>query len=310
MSSSRLGLAFVVSLAAGSLLIPGALQGQANQPNPPPAEQNQNPYPPGPPPQDPYRGYGSDYPAVEVQAVPIARAQSVRARLERDLIQTNLHRWIDRSWDDFLHSKEYQELAATEKRALEAYHKERDRVLKSLADDSNYQTLKSMIGDLSQKLDDERYSTDRISSADAIENMMAIATVKLGYAATASAMETAAMNADGAVQDARNKLIEASAKARDSRKGFDRQVRRDPEFLARRGRMEEANIDYVVASAFLESAIIARTIALDYAYYVHWWDQYKYSGMSGYGYPYYGNGYGYPYYTTGYTYYGSYMRRY
>ena len=85
-----------------------------------------------------------------------------------------------------------------------------------------------------------------------------------------------------------------------------RRIRRDPEFVAARANWEHARINKTVASAFLESTINARTIALDYAYWVHRWDQYKYS-TGYYSYPYY-NDYNYGGGRAFFT--GGYMRRY
>ena len=249
---------------------------------------------------DPYHGYASnDYPAEEVRAVPPARANAVRARLEHERAQTDLYRWIDRSWDDFRSSREYLDNAANERKAQENYNRERDRVLRKLNDDSNYRTLKDLIADISTQMEHARpHSVSAAMNGDAMENMLAMATVKLGYLSQLSAMESAAMNADRAVQDSRTALLDAGNRSRDLRRTFDRRLRRDENFLAARTRIDDLRINRVVAATFLESAINARCIALDYAYYVHRWDQYKYSNYGMYG------DYGYG------SYYGAYNRRY
>jgi hypothetical protein len=252
---------------------------------------------------DAYRGYSNDYPAEEVRAVPGARAQAVRARLEHERAQTDLHRWIDRSWDDFVNSKDYLDTTANERQRQEAYNRERDRVIKRLQDDSNYRALRDLIADISAKMERERPRSSSMAAVntDAMEDMLALATVKLGYMSQLSAMESAALSADRGVQDARTALLESGARSRELRRGFERRIRRDENFLANRGRIDDLRINKIVASAFLESAINARNIALDYAYYVHRWDQYKYSQYGIYSYP-YGSGYS--------PYYGAYMRRY
>jgi len=253
---------------------------------------------------DAYHGYsGNDYPAEEVRAVPGARAQAVRARLEHERAQSDLHRWIDRSWDDFTNSRDYLDTTANERKAQDAYNRERERVLRKLQDDSNYRTLKDLIADLSAKMERERpRSISAATNSDSIEDMLAMATVKLGYLSQLSAMESAALNADRAVHDSRTALLDAGTRSREMRRTFDRKIRRDPDFLANRGRIDDLRINRVVAGAFLESAINARNIALDYAYYVHRWDQYKYSQYGIYSDP-YGGGYS-QYYG------GGYMRRY
>lgn len=201
-----------------------------------------------------------------------------------------------------MNSKDYLDTTANERKQQEAYNRQRDRVLKKLQDDSNYRTLKELIADLSAKMERERPRSISNANADYVENVLAMATVKLGYLSQLSAMETAALSADKGVQDARNALVDSGARGRELRRSFDRKVRRDENFLANRGRIDDLRINKIVASAFLESAINARDIALDYAYYVHRWDQYKYSQYGIYSNPYNYGGYS--------PYYGSYMRRY
>ena len=74
--------------------------------------------------------------------------------------------------------------------------------------------------------------------------------------------------------------------------------------------VDEAKINRVVSATYLEGVINSPCIALDYAYWVHRWDQYRYTSGEAYLYP-YGYGYGYGnngYYPAGFT--GGYMRRY
>ena len=248
---------------------------------------------------DGQRGY-SDYPAAEVQVVPVARAQAARARAEFDLAQLQVHRWIDSQWDGFMSSREYRDAADAERRAYENYQRERDRVLRRLSDDSTYRAMVDLITDLRERIERER--NGRNASEDEMEQTLALATLKLGYASTVSAMEAAALSADNGVQDARNRLVEAGSRVRDMRGNFARTVRTDPQFMARRENADQLRIERVVTDAFLRGAINAREIALDYAYYLHRWDQYRYSGLYG--------SYVYPYYDVGYGYGGTYMRRY
>jgi hypothetical protein len=282
-------------LAAAALSLSLAASGWTAQPTQPSDRDDNGAPPAGAMAGDPYHGYsGNDYPAEEVRAVPPARANAVRARLEHERAQSDLYRWIDRNWDDFMNSREYLDTSANERKAQDGYNRERDRVLKNLNGDSNYRTLKELIADISAKMERERpRSMNAAMNGDAMEDMLAMATVKLGYLSQLSAMETAAMSADKGVQDARNSLLDASNRSREMRKTFDRRLRRDENFLAARTRIDDLRINKIVAATFLESAINARCIALDYAYYVHRWDQYKYSNYGIYG-----------------DYYGSYYRRY
>lgn len=263
---------------------------------------------------DPYRGYVTDYPATEIQAVPVSRAEAVRARAEYNLTQDRLHRWIDRSWDDFENSREFVDASNAEKTAAANYERERKRVVDRLMQDSGYRALIDLVAEMRGKIDQNRPRGVK-ATFDETENSLAMATLKLGYASTATAMEAAALAADQGVQDARTKLMDAAAKTRDMRRDFDRRVRRDPQFLASQATLDQARVNRVVSGAFLESAINAREIALDYSYYLHRWDQYKYSVYGVYGYPGYGNygNYGrggYPPVLPVDYYSGPYMRRY
>src|SRR4051812_16714233 len=133
MRSSRIGLVLPALVTIGCFTFAIAVARAQTQPAPQAQAPNyqappgmQQPMTPPPPMQngggdDAYRGYngnnngyGNDFPSSEVNIVPGARANAVRARLEMEQIQTNMHRWIDRSWDDFMHSREYADASAAE----------------------------------------------------------------------------------------------------------------------------------------------------------------------------------------------------
>jgi hypothetical protein len=284
MNGMRFRLLSIVLVSSALLLIGSSAFAQATQP----ADANGG-----------FNGYApnsySSYPAAEVQAVPVARAQAARARAEMDLAQRNLWRWIDRSWDDFEHSPEYLDASNAEKRAYEDYQRERNRVLSRLSNDSTYVAMIDLIGELREKLDRERPRT-MVSTTYQIEEMLATATIKLGYASTVSAMEAAALQADQGFQDARQRLVNAGTRAREMREKFGRGVRRDPQFLAQRDMVDQLRVARIVSDNFLEGAINARAIALDYAFWVDRFIYYRYSQYGIYGYPYgYDSYFGGPY---------------
>jgi len=248
---------------------------------------------------DPYRGYVTDFPSNEVDVVPMARAQSARFRAEHDLAMRQLHRWIDTQWDDFTHSREYLDAANAERKAADDYARERDRVIKKLSNDSNYRTLVDLINDLNSQIQ-QQHPRSAKPSMEEIDGVVAVATVKMGYASTLSAMEAAALAADNAVQDARNRLMDSANRSRDMRDRFSRTVRHDPDFVTGRGRIDGLMVERIVADNFLDGAINARNIALHYAYYLHRWQPY---GLNG-GYPFGAYGYGYNNYGFGYAGYG------
>ena len=159
----------------------------------------------------------------------------VRYWLEQELLQSNMHRWIERSWDDFTHNRDYTDAGAAEKKAQDEYARERDRVIKRLQQDSNYRALSDLVTDVSDRIECKRSHGDP-SSVSSTDTMMGSATLKLGYTSQLSAMESAALNADNGVKDALHRLQDAASRTRDMRHGFDREVRRSPDFLAWRVR--------------------------------------------------------------------------
>jgi hypothetical protein len=237
-----------------------------------------------------YSGYGSGYPAPEVEAVPMAYARSVNLRAEQDQMLSELHLTVDRLREDFNYSPEMIAATREQDAAFLAYDDARRKVLESLSSDPNYRALISLVVSLKQKLEDERPGPK--PTPEDLERVLATATLKLSYASAASAMEVAALSADDNVMQTHARLILAGNKVGQMRQDFERQIRRDPEFLAARRNLDEARIARLTADAFLSGAVDAREVAMDYAYYLHRFDQYSYTPV-GYGYPQYPYGYGY-----------------
>jgi hypothetical protein len=242
-----------------------------------------------------YHDYGSGYPAPEVQTVPMAYAHTVTARAEQDQMLTDLHTTVDRIREDFNYSPDMIAAIRGQDAAYLAYDDARRRVLENLSTDPTYRAMISLVVSLKHKLEDERPGV-KPTEAD-LERILATATLKLSYASAASAMEVAALSADSDVMQTRARLITAGDKVGQMRTDFDRQVRRNPEFLAARRNLDEARIARLTAEAFLDGALDARSVALDYAYYLHRFDQYSYAPVvpTAYGYSPYPYGYGYGY---------------
>jgi len=243
---------------------------------------------------DPYRGYASGYPAPEVQALPIAYARAVSTRAQQDVMLAELHSTVDRIREDFNYSPEM--IAATREQysAFDAYDEARRKVLEKLSGDPTYRAMISLVVTLKHKLEDERPGPK--PSEEDLERVLATATLKLSYASSASAMEVASLSADADVMQTHARLMEAAAKVNTMRADFERQIHRNPDFLAARRNLDDARIARLTAEAFLDGAIDARSTAMDYAYYLHRFDQYSYTpsaiGYAPYPYAYgYGNGY-------------------
>jgi len=242
------------------------------------------------------RSYVTDYPAEEVQAVPVAKAREVGAQWRMRQIQSDLYRTVDLLREDFQYSPELKAASDDEKLAYGNYINAKQQVLKRLQQDTTYRTMLSLSADLKKKIDDQRAPSDRPPTREEMERLMATASLRMSYASSASEMEAAAFEADGNVQDAKRKLVAAGDKVVAMRAAFDRKVRRDPEFASARKAFDEAELNYVVAAAFRESAVEAANIALRFAYYLHEGDLYNNHngyvfGGGGYGYPYYGGTY-------------------
>jgi hypothetical protein len=247
-----------------------------------------------------YRGYAADYPAPEVQAIPMAFAHTVTARAEQDLMQDDLRSTVDRLREDFNYSPAM--LAATKEQgqAFDAYDQARRSVLEKLSQDPTYRAMISLVVSLKEQLDADRPGPKATEAQ--LERVLATATLKLSYASSASAMEVAALAADADVMQTHARLLEAADKVAAMRTDFERSIRRSPEFLAARRNLDEARIARLTAEAFLDGAIDARGVALDYAYYLHRFDQSSYAQSAvsyapypfvyGYGNGVYGNGIG------------------
>lgn len=223
----------------------------------------------------------NDYPAAEVQAVPPARARAAAAREAMYNAQSAVHRVVDQLKEDFEYSAELSNALRSEKQAYERFTTSRDRVLRHVASQAEHRTLKNLCKDLNDRL----FNLKSKSAANKAE-IIATAQLKLAYATKISDMESDALLADSAAQDAKTQLVSASAKVTDLRAAFRRSVKRDQTFVAARKEMDEAKVVKAGATAFLDGAVEARNIAMTYAYSLHRRDPYTYRYAGSYGYPY------------------------
>ena len=222
------------------------------------------------------RNSQSDYPAAEVQTVPIAMARAATARAVQDQVLNDLHVTVDHLWEDFDYSSSMVAVRKDVDSAYLEYDDARRKALETLSGDPTYRAMVSLVATLKNKLDGERPMAKKPLPED-LERVLATATLKLSYASSASAMEAAALAADDRVQQTRARLVTAGQKAATMREEFARTVRRSSEFLAARRSFDDSRIANITADAFLCGAIDARDYALNYAYYIHRFDQYSYS---------------------------------
>lgn len=239
----------------------------------------------------------TDYPAAEVQAVPVAMAQLAHARAVFSLSETNLQRVVTQLREDFEYSSQLVTAVRGQKMAYDRYLAAQNHVLATLQEEPQYQALKHLRDDLEKTLG--LLQGNPTANKSRIE---ATAAVQLQYGTKLSQMEADAFLADKDVQDAKAQFLDASNHLADLRAQFERSIRRDATFVAARNQLDDARIQRTTSDALLVGAVQARDIAVDYAYSLHQYDQYRYLSAGGLGweYPYGGYGYGYGYGIGGY----------
>jgi hypothetical protein len=234
--------------------------------------------------------YNNGWPGVEVRAVPGALTRRAIARAEHRRLQSNLDLMILTMRKAFERTRDYVTAVAEEREAFAQYERERNEALRSVRDDPTYQasiSLKQSLTDQIAAARDPRRPYD--------DEVMAMAQVKMGYASTASAMEAAALSADPDVQQARERLRRASARMSELRSQRDLEVRNSPELELARRNVQDARIAKLAAEVHFLGVLEIANTALDFAYYTHRYDQYKYLSYGHYGYYGYPNSVGYPY---------------
>jgi hypothetical protein len=215
--------------------------------------------------------YVRDYPATEVRAVPAARARKTQSRLEYERARSSLYTALDWLREDFEYSDEVVEARSAERDAHDRYVQARDRVLRDLYENNTeYRALIDLRDELSQQ-------TEALNSQHLVnqEQVIAVAIAKLRYAMQARQIETDALAQDSDLEQARQRLRDAGTRFATMRQRFDRQIRRDGDFLSAKRNMDDSRIAYITSDAYLQSAVTARNIALDYAYELRRFDKYK-----------------------------------
>jgi hypothetical protein len=257
--------------------------GPGNGPGGPGAPANQgNPNEPQPPRVgSPY--WNADLPAADLRAVPQARFNATAARWAYYNAQDRLGDAVRDQQIAFETSPDYQKAVAEERDAYRAYRAARERVLRPFQDDPNYMAIVQLQSELERQLLEEH--GQRYPDAGRIR---ALSQVKLDYSLQNRKAEVAALENDGELKSARNRLIEAAGRLTSLRQSFAAKVRTDPEIRQTRDDIANLRVARLATQAYYESTVIARNLALDYAYYSRLVDRYS-SPYSGIGYnPYYG----------------------
>jgi hypothetical protein len=104
-------------------------------------------------------------------------------------------------------------------------------------------------------------------------------------------MERDALDKDAAVQDARQKMVQASARANELRTAFDNSIRMNSQIVQARHNLDQAHVELITAEAYVNAAAAAGEVATDFSFYRHRWDGVAAPIGAGWG-PYgYGSGY-------------------
>ena len=228
----------------------------------PPPQMVQPPAPAAPGP------YASDFPDDEVHDWVMARARAAHSRAMFHRAEKELNDSVRDVQLSFEGTDDYRNATAEEKRAYDAYNAERQKALQSVLSDPKYKAaidLRDETGDTILRI---RAAVGKERDLPR-EQLLALASQKLQYASDAHAMEVAALEKDPALQDARQKMVQASARVAELRAKFDASIRNNPQILTARRNLEDARVGLITSEAYLNAAAAAGYLATDYAYYRH-----------------------------------------
>jgi hypothetical protein len=212
----------------------------------------------------------SDFPEDSVHDFVLASAGAARSRALLHLAEDHLTETIRNSEFMYEQSPEFREAAAAEKRAYDAYTAERQKALQSVLTDPAYVAAIQLRDEMANRIDKLR----AMSKPGPVprEDLLAAASQKLQYASDAHNMERDALDKDPALQEARQKMVQASARVADLRAVFDNSVRMNPQIVQARRNLEMARVELITAEAYYSASAAASAVATDYSYYRHRWD--------------------------------------
>ncbi|HEY1629579.1 MAG TPA: hypothetical protein VGF52_06950 [Tepidisphaeraceae bacterium] len=221
------------------------------------------------------------FPAAEVRALPAARAQASAAAAELRRTQSDLNNAVEDVRRQFAH--QLRDAQLDEQLAYDALLAARESALTDVKRDSSYQALRSLRDRMGNRIEQMWASSPQ-------ETIVAMATVKLSYAATTTAMEVAAIAVDRRVGDAREHLMASGRLVADLNDQVDAAVHGSALVSAARKAVEDAQIGAVASEAFYREARNVANVSMDWAYYLrnHPYLQAAYSPYDSYpqfGYP-------------------------
>ena len=224
----------------------------------------------------------SDYPAAEVQAVPAAKARAAIAKMELLRAQAELNRGTRAAMRGFEKSEEVTKATAEQNQAYQQYQAARERALQPLQSDEQYQAAQVMKAQLTERIA-EKHAEAAVDDKPVLHEIIAMAGIKLRYAAQTTQREAEALRNSGDVRDARSRLIAATGRVSGLRQRFSDDLRDDPDLVAARRAVFDQKVAHVAANAYLQGLREARGIALDYAYWIRRHNPYRVMGYDPYG---------------------------
>lgn len=231
----------------------------------------------------------SDFPTALVAAVPEARARSAAASANHDRATSELGQAIRRVQGELENSPEMRAALLEEREAYAALEQARANALAPITGQEEVLAAESIRKSITQEIQDHHASPTRDEA-----QVVALATLKMEIASRIREKESLALATDPAVVQARARHIVAAMKVNELRARNSDLVRNNPEVAAARRNLDDARIAKLASAAYVSAAIDARNIALNYNYYLHRWDYYRYATPQYV--PYYGGGF----YTGGY----------
>jgi hypothetical protein len=230
-----------------------------------------------------YYGYGN-FPHIEVHDAVVANARAATARALFRRAENALNSAVRKAVRTFEGSAELREAQKAEKEAHETYAAARRRALQSVLEDPKYRAIMSLRQELSDQINYKRANraVDDRTDGQIMDDILAMATLKMNYAADARAMEQLALETNAEHKDAQTKLRQAATRVSELKRDFDDALRNDRDLLAARQNLEDARVARLTASAYLKGAVIAADEALDFAYYLNRYSRYNGAGYQDY----------------------------
>ena len=214
-----------------------------------------------------YGGYGSTsglYPSYEMNTYVVASARASMARALCRQAEAELGQAYRAAQRQFENSADYRQALKEERQAWDSLGSLRAKALESLTGDTKYNRLAALREDLSRQLE-----MSHVRRSLSQEEVYAMASLKMSYAAEMRAIEQGVLGSDADVRDAQARLVAAGAQVSAMRQAYDEAVRANPDILMARQNMADAVVARQTADAYLRAATANGAAALDYAYYLY-----------------------------------------